>query len=82
MKRIKSIEIKNSPFFEDSKISFSENLNCIMGGRGTGKSTILYFLKSAIFKSIEEDKQAYGILKSNLGSGEVSIEIESKDGSF
>ena len=51
MKRIKSIEIKNSPFFEDLKIDFSEKLNCIMGGRGTGKSTILHLLKSAIFNN-------------------------------
>ncbi len=82
MKRIKSIEIKNSPFFEDTKINFSDNLNCIMGGRGTGKSSLLYLIKAAIFKNIEEDSQAYGILKNNLGSGEVAIEIESIDGSF
>ena len=50
MKTIKSIEIKNSPFFEDLKIEFSTKLNCIMGGRGTGKTTLLYFLKSCIFQ--------------------------------
>jgi len=82
MKRIKSIEIKNSPFFEDIKIEFSEKLNCIMGGRGTGKSTLLYLLKSAIYKNAEENKNTYDVLKSNLGSGEVSLEIESKDGAF
>ena len=47
MKKIKSLEIKNSSFFEDMKIQFNEKMNCIMGGRGTGKSTMLYFLKSA-----------------------------------
>jgi len=82
MKRIKTIEIKNSPFFEDIKIDFSEKLNCIMGGRGTGKSTILHLLKSAIFANAENDKNSYSVLKSNLGNGEVSIEIESIDGAF
>jgi len=82
MKRIKSIEIKKSPFFEDIKIDFSEKLNCIMGGRGTGKSTLLYLIKSAIFKNIEEDKIAYGVLKNNLGTGEVTLELEAADGAF
>ena len=82
MKKIKSIEIKNSPFFEDTKIDFSEKLNCIMGGRGTGKSTILNLIKSAIFKNAEEEKNIYNILKNNLGTGEIALEIESIDGSF
>ncbi len=82
MKRIKSIEIKNSPFFEDIKIDFSEKLNCVMGGRGTGKSTILHLLKSAIFKTAENDKNTYSVLKSNLGNGEISLELEALDGAF
>lgn len=82
MKRIKTIEIKNSPFFEDIKIEFSVKLNCIMGGRGTGKSTILHLLKSTIFANAENDKNTYNVLKSNLGTGEVSLEIESEDGGF
>ncbi len=82
MKRIKSIEIKKSPFFEDVKIGFSEKLNCIMGGRGTGKSTLLYLIKAAIFKNAEEDKNVYNILKNNLGTGEISLELEASDGAF
>jgi energy-coupling factor transporter ATP-binding protein EcfA2 len=82
MKKIKSIEIKNSPFFQDTKIDFSSKLNCVMGGRGTGKSTILYLLKAAIFKNAEEEKNTYDILKNNLGTGEVSLELEAADGSF
>lgn len=77
MKNIKSLEIKNSPFFEDFKIQFDEKMNCIMGGRGTGKSTMLYFLKSAL--SLEQQNE---ILRSNLGVGEIIIEIESEDGSL
>ncbi len=82
MKRIKTIEIKNSPFFEDIKFDFSEKLNCIMGGRGTGKSTILHLLKSAIFANAESDRHTYSVLKSNLANGEVSMEIESVDGAL
>lgn len=82
MKRIKSIEVKKSPFFEDIKIDFSEKLNCIMGGRGTGKSTLLYLIKSTIFKNAEEDRNVYNILKTNLGTGEITLELEASDGSF
>lgn len=82
MKRIKSIEVKKSPFFADIKIEFSEKLNCMMGGRGTGKSTLLYLLKSAIFKNAEEERNVYNILKNNLGTGEITLELEAKDGAF
>src|SRR5204862_6385550 len=63
-------------------IDFSEKLNCIMGGRGTGKSTILHLLKSAIFKNVENDKNTYSVLKSNLGNGDISLELEALDGAF
>ena len=82
MKRIKSIDIKNSPFYENTTIEFSEKLNCVMGGRGTGKSTLLYMLKAAIFQNAENNKDVYNILKNNLGSGDISIEIEAEDGSL
>lgn len=81
MKKIRSIEIKNSPFFEDFKIQFEEKMNCIMGGRGTGKSTILYFLKSALSLDSQKGK-INDILKNNLGTGEIIVEIESIDGSL
>ncbi|RYJ40943.1 DNA repair ATPase [Flavobacterium anhuiense] len=81
MKRIKSLEVKNSPFYEDFKIYFDEKMNCIMGGRGTGKSTILYFLKSALSLDFSKNK-TIEILKSNLGNGEIIVEMESIDGSL
>src|SRR5690606_41816291 len=80
MRYIKSIEIKNANFFEDLKIDFSEKLNCIMGGRGTGKTTILYFLKSAIHKNSEEDANVQSILRNNLAGGEINIVIEGANG--
>lgn len=78
MKKIKSFEIKNSSFFEDMKIQFNEKMNCIMGGRGTGKSTILYFLKS----TLSVDFANNDILRSNLGIGEIVVEIESSEGNL
>lgn len=78
MRRIKSIEIKNASFFEDTKIQFSDELNCIMGGRGSGKTTLLYFIKSAIDQNAENNpsQTLYKVLKSNLGTGTINLEIE------
>ncbi|TGN00012.1 AAA family ATPase [Leptospira dzoumogneensis] len=76
---IKSIEITGSPFFIDSKMELSPNLNCIMGGRGTGKTTILSFIKSTIYENSESENNISKILKSNLGTGKIVIEIQSSD---
>lgn len=80
MKYIKSIEIQNAYFFEDFKIDFSSKLNCIMGGRGTGKTTILYFLMAAIHKNAEEDSKVQSVLRSNLAGGEINVVIEDSNG--
>ena len=80
MKYIKSIEIQSANFFEDIKIEFSNKLNCIMGGRGTGKTTILYFLMSAIFKNAEKDSKVQSVLRSNLSGGEINVVMEDSNG--
>lgn len=81
MKQIKSIEIKGSSFFQDNfKLNFSEKLNCIMGGRGTGKSTILFMIQSSLEKEAEYDKDIYSILQNNLGEGIITLNIEDKYG--
>ncbi|MBK9123543.1 MAG: AAA family ATPase [Chloroflexi bacterium] len=48
--RILSVSITNADFLTDQEITFSQNLNCIIGGRGTGKSTILESMRLALGK--------------------------------
>jgi DNA repair exonuclease SbcCD ATPase subunit len=79
MKKIKSIEVKNSSFFNDIRIEFTKGLNCIMGGRGTGKTTLLYFIKAAIEANAESISDVYKILQSNLGDGSINLELEGED---
>lgn len=81
MKKILSIEVKNSSFFKNPiKIEFNDHLNCLMGGRGTGKSTLLYMLQSTIESDAEYDKNIYSILKANLGVGCITVTLEDNDG--
>ena len=79
MKRIQSISITNSEFFEDLSIDFSEHLNCLMGGRGTGKTSLMYFVMACLHEDAESDKTIYNILKQNLGGGEIILTLEDED---
>lgn len=51
--RIVSIRIENSKFLEDQEVYLSPNLNCIIGGRGSGKSSLLEYLRLALRKDGE-----------------------------
>lgn len=46
--RITSISVHGAKFLDDQELIFSEGLNCIIGGRGSGKSSLLEYLRFAI----------------------------------
>ncbi|SOD24067.1 RecF/RecN/SMC N terminal domain-containing protein [Variovorax sp. YR752] len=46
--RISSISVRGAKFLQDQELVFSEGLNCIIGGRGSGKSSLLEYLRFAI----------------------------------
>ncbi len=50
-----------------------------MGGRGTGKTTLLYFLKSVLDARSMDDMYSNRLLRSNLGSGTITVEFETED---
>lgn len=81
MKRIKSLLVKGSSFFEENfTLNLSEKLNCLMGGRGTGKSTLLYFIQAALNSEAEEDSNVSNILKANLLNGTITLLVEDDEG--
>jgi chromosome segregation protein len=45
---IRSLSVSNSKFLGPIDIDFNEQFNCLIGGRGTGKSTILEYLRWAL----------------------------------
>jgi len=48
--RIISVAVSNAEFLQDQEVHFSQNLNCIIGGRGSGKSTILEGMRLVLGK--------------------------------
>ena len=62
-------------------IEFSDNLTTLIGGRGTGKSTIINLIRYAMNIKIEgkeEKKEFDNMITANLGSqGRIEIEVVS-----
>ncbi|MBI2895544.1 MAG: AAA family ATPase [Deltaproteobacteria bacterium] len=83
--KIRSIEFTGG-FLPGVKLEFDETLNCIIGGRGTGKTTVLEAIRYALDRMPDPnaDKDRYRaiekLLQSNLGGGSVRVEIETLDG--
>ncbi len=50
---IKSVRIENAVFLKDQEIHFSPNKTCLIGGRGSGKSTVLEYLRVVLGKDHE-----------------------------
>ncbi len=75
--RIESVKIKGG-YLNEVEINFSEHLNAVIGGRGTGKSTLLECIRYAlglipITKNAQ--KQHNEIIKENIGKSKGWIEL-------
>ena len=46
--RITKIAVKGAKFLEDQEVCFSESFNCVIGGRGSGKSSLLEYVRFAV----------------------------------
>ena len=79
--RIESIRIEGG-YFDGLSASLSGHLDAVIGGRGTGKSTLLECLRYALdlpHKAKDAEKQGDQIVRENLGKagGRVIIELHS-----
>lgn len=79
--RIVSMKVSGG-YLDGVSVNFSDNLNAVIGGRGTGKSTLLECMRYALAvepKGKQALKLHQDIVKENLGNerGRVEIEIES-----
>lgn len=56
--RITSISVQGAKFLADQVVHFSENFNCVIGGRGSGKSSLLEYMRFAIGLDDELSKES------------------------
>lgn len=80
--RLKEVRIVGG-FLDGVSYKFSDKLNCIIGARGTGKTSILEIIRYAL-NSMPTDpaarKRIENLVESNLNGGRVDVEIETCDG--
>ncbi len=75
--RIESLSITGG-YLDGVHIEFSEHLNAVIGGRGTGKSTLLECIRYALeLEPISKNaqKQHIEIIKENIGKSKARIEL-------
>lgn len=73
-------------FLAGTELEFADGLNCLIGGRGTGKTTALEFLRFGLGLmpdpkiSPQRHRAIEGLVKANLTGGRLSIELRTKTG--
>ena len=82
--RVKSFKVTGG-FLMGMDLSFEDSLNCIIGPRGTGKSSVQELIRFALnsMPGREGDalrKRIQSLIDTNLNGGRVELTIESKEG--
>ena len=80
--RITSVSIVGG-FLDGQRFDLADGLNCIIGARGTGKTTVLEFVRFAM-NAMPGDaaarKRIESLVASNLAGGRVEVAVETRDG--
>lgn len=80
--RITSLAIIGG-FLDGAQFDFCTGLNCIIGARGTGKTTVLELIRFALDaapRDTQARKKFDNLIAGNLDGGRVELRIETKDG--
>jgi hypothetical protein len=71
-------------FLADARLEFADGLNCLIGGRGAGKTTALEFLRFGLGlmpdpkTNLQRHRAIDSLVKANLGNGRLNIELRTK----
>jgi hypothetical protein len=71
-------------FLAGAVLEFADGLNCLIGGRGAGKTTALEFLRFGLGlmpdpkTNPQRHKVIDALVKANLGSGRLTVELRTK----
>ncbi len=81
--RVRSVRITGG-FLDGAAFDLADGLNCLIGARGTGKTTVLELVRYALDAlPSAPDSERYRIetlVKANLGDGSVELVIETREG--
>lgn len=80
--QLKAISIVGG-FLDGQRFELSSNLNCIIGARGTGKTTALEFVRYAMDAMPSDPaahKRVISLVENNLGGGRIEVAVQTKDG--
>ena len=83
--RIRCISIIGG-FLDGTKFELADGLNCFIGARGAGKTTMLEFVRYALDATPSREEQPIerrrieSLVEKNLAGGRVEVTIETKDG--
>ncbi len=72
--RIKEVTLENLRSHKNSKVNFRKGFNCLVGGLGTGKSSILYAIDFAFFGDPLTRSYNY-LLREEEDSGKVTVKF-------
>lgn len=75
--KIVSLEVDDG-FLKGTKIDFAGHLTCVIGSRGSGKTTILEFLRYALNESIPPHVKK--LIDKNLKPGRLQLVVEDAEG--
>jgi len=81
--RVRRLRVSSTGFLDDLVVDFSEGLNCIIGARGTGKTSMLELLRFALGR--EDDWQAHEpavleLVRAAIGLGSVEVDVTTDAG--
>lgn len=77
--KIRSLEVEGG-FLDRVRLDFAEHHNCVIGARGTGKTTVLEFLRHALRDEPRRAPKDSKLVKDNLAKGTIRVEIETREG--
>ena len=80
--RLKSLAIIDG-FLDGQTFELADGLNCIIGARGTGKTTVLEFVRYALGEMPGDNaasRRIESLVEKNLEGGRIQLGIETKDG--
>jgi len=79
---VKSLSISGG-FLDGQQFDLAYGLNCLIGARGTGKTTVLEFIRYALDAMPAEGvarKRVETLVEGNLAGGRIEVAIQNRDG--